>query len=194
MTAAAACIRDGGVLLYPTATVYGLGADPACEAALHRIHAIKGRDAGKPILVLTDTWNRMTDWIATRTPLHDCLMAADLPLTILFEATDTVPTLLHGTSPYIGIRRTRHPFCRAIIKAADRPLCSTSANPSGIPPANRFEGLAPALIDAVDCAVDAGEPLHGTPSTVVMVEGEDLKVLRAGAVSEDDLRKMVMKR
>lgn len=189
--AASACLHDGGVLLYPTETVYGLGADPAHEAALRRIHRIKGRDAGKPILVLTDTWARVADWMAARTPLHERLMAADLPLTLLFEATAQVPALLRGNSPYIGIRRTRHPFCRAVIEATACPLCSTSANRAGAPPPVHFDEVARDLLDAVDCAIDAGTPLQGTPSTVVAVENGRVKVLRPGAVSTAALQEIV---
>lgn len=190
---AATCIRSGGVIAYPTETVYGLGCDPSDEEAVARVRAIKGRDADRPMLALTDTWSRVESWLAGLTGAHRRLMqhAPPLPVTVVFDATEAAPNGLVSTEGGIGIRRTTDPFCLALIAAADTPLLSTSANRAGNPPAHRFADLDPEVITAVDLAVDAGHDLGGTPSTVVRIEDERLLVLREGAVGAARLQEIV---
>lgn len=190
---AAAVVRRGGVLVYPTETVYGIGCDPADPAAVARVRAIKGRDAGRPMLALTDAWDRVESWIEGRTDLHRRLMGHEppLPVTIVFEASNHAPPGLVSEAGTVGLRRTTDAFCRALVAAADTPVLSTSANRAGQPSAHRFAALDPAVLGAVDEAVDAGRPLGGTPSTVVRVEGGDLVVLREGAVEAGVLHRIV---
>ncbi len=197
---AAVLVRAGGVIVYPTETVYGLGCDPADARAVARARAIKGRDAARPMLALTDTWDRARPWIAGLTAAHRRLMqhAPPLPVTIVFDASEAAPpglvsasgTSVSGTSVSgtVGLRRTADPFCRALIAAADRPVLSTSANRAGHPAVSDFADLDAAILDAADFAVDAGHPLGGTPSTVVQIVDGRLVVLREGAVSSAALR------
>ncbi len=181
---AAEVVRSGGVLVYPTETVYGLGCDPHDVRAVARVRALKGRDAAQPLLALTDEWLRVARWIAGVTEVHHRLMGhtPSLPVTLVFEATADAPPALVSGDGRIGLRRTPDPFCRALIAAADTPILSTSANRAGHPPAHRFADLDPAVHGAVDYAADAGRDLGGTPSTVVGVEAGRLVVLREGAV------------
>lgn len=186
-------VRTGGVLVYPTETVYGLGCDPANEAAVARVRAIKGRDADRPMLALTDVWARVEPWIAALEEAHRRLMRHEppLPVTLVFEASDAAPPGLVSPEGGIGVRRTADAFCRALVAAAGTPVLSTSANLAGRPPAHRFADLDPAVLDAVDEAVDAGHDLGGTPSTVVRVETGALVVLREGAVDAATLHRIV---
>lgn len=190
---AAAVVRSGGVLVYPTETVYGIGCDPANAEAVARVRAIKGRDADKPMLAITDRWGRVAPWIVGLTDAHRTLMQHEppLPVTIVFDASGEAPPGLVSAEGGIGIRRTTDPFCRALVAAADTVVLSTSANRAGQPPAARFADLDPAVLDAVDEAVDAGRDLCGTPSTVVRVEDGKLIVLREGAVSTAELHQIV---
>lgn len=190
---AAAVVRAGGVIAYPTETVYGLGCDPADAAAVARIRAVKGRDADRPMLALTDRWGRAEPWLVGLTDAHRRLMAHEppLPVTIVFDASDAAPPPLVSPGGTVGVRRTTDPFCRALVVAAGTPVLSTSANRSGEPPPARFADLDPAVAAAVDLVADAGHELGGTPSTVVRVEGGRLVVLRAGAVGEAALRRIV---
>lgn len=190
---AAAVVRGGGVLVYPTETVYGIGCDPADEAAVARVRAVKGRDADKPMLAITDRWDRVKRWIEGVGEAHRRLMRHEppLPVTIVFEASDEAPPGLVSAEGGIGIRRTTDAFCRALVAAAGTPVLSTSANRAGRPSVHRFADLDPAVLDAVDEAIDAGHPLGGTPSTVVRVAGGELVVLREGAVEAAALRRVV---
>ena len=190
---AVAVVRSGGVLVYPTETVYGLGCDPADGDAVARVRAVKGRDADRPMLALTDTWGRVEAWIAGLEAAHRRLMRHEppLPVTLVFEASDAAPPALVSPQGGIGIRRTTDPFCRALVVAAGTPVLSTSANRAGQPPARRFADLDPAVLDAADEAIDAGRDLGGTPSTVVRVEDGRLVVLREGAVDAVTLHRIV---
>ncbi len=189
---AAEVIRSGGVIVYPTETVYGLGCDPADAEAVARIRAIKGRDADRPMLALTDTWDRVEAWLDGLTEVHRRLMQHEpLPVTVVFDASPEAPPGLVSAQGGIGIRRTTDPFCLALIVAADTPVLSTSANQAGQTPAHRFADLDPAVTNAADLAVDAGRGLGGTPSTVVRVEDGRLVVLREGAVEAARLQEIV---
>lgn len=190
---AAEVVRAGGLLVYPTETVYGIGCDPTCDGAVACVRAVKGRDAAKPMLALTDRWGRVTPWIADVTEAHRRLMQHDppLPVTIVFDASDAAPPGLVSPRGRIGIRRTSDAFCRALIAAAGVPLLSTSANRAGDPSVADFAALDPEVVGAVNLAVDAGRPLGGAPSTVVQIEGGGLVVLREGAVEAATLRGIV---
>jgi L-threonylcarbamoyladenylate synthase len=190
---AAGVVRGGGVLVYPTETVYGIGCDPADEAAVARVRAVKGRDADKPMLAITDRWDRVEPWIERGGEVHRALMRHEppLPVTIVFEASAGAPPGLVSAEGGIGIRRTTEAFCRALVAAAGTAVLSTSANRAGRPSVHRFADLDPAVLDAVDEAVDAGRPLGGTPSTVVRVADGELVVLREGAVEAAVLRRIV---
>ena len=189
---AAAVIRNGGVLVYPTETVYGIGCDPTRTDAVARVCAVKGRDADRPMLALTDRWGRVEMWIADLTVVHRRLMQRDdLPVTIVFDASEAAPAGLVSTEGGIGIRRTLSPFCRALVSAADVPVLSTSANRAGEPAVSNFARLAPEVVDAVDLAIDAGDVLGGIASTVVRVENGRLVVLREGAVAAATLHQIV---
>jgi L-threonylcarbamoyladenylate synthase len=190
---AAAVVRAGGVLVYPTETVYGIGCDPANTEAVARVRAVKGRDADKPMLAITDRWGRVAPWITGLTDVHRSLMqhAPPLPVTIVFDASDDAPPGLVSPQGGIGIRRTTDPFCRALVAAADTPVLSTSANRAGRSPVARFADLDAAVLDAVDEAIDAGHDLGGTPSTVVRVADGELVVLRKGAVDAATLHRIV---
>ena len=181
---AAATVASGGVLLYPTETVYGLGGDPEKEAVIERIRRLKGRDAGKPVLVLTDEWVRVEDWLSGVSATQRRLMTYEppLPVTLLFDAAPATPPWLVGPDGWVGVRRTSDPFCRAVIQTADCALLSTSANEAGGVAPHRFSDVTAMIREGVDCAVDAGQPLAGTPSTVVRFDGDDLVVVREGAV------------
>jgi L-threonylcarbamoyladenylate synthase len=193
---AAAAVQRGGVVLYPTETVYGLGCDPRIEPAVDRIRRLKGRDADKPMLAVTDRWGRVERWISDLTNAHRRLMqAADsvgqpLAVTLLFSPGPECPEGLIGPGGLVGIRRTSDAVCRALVAACGTAILSTSANPAGEPPPSTFDAVDASILAGVDAAVDAGRPLQGTPSTVVQVRGEEIVVLREGAVTAEQVREV----
>ena len=189
LIAAHRCIERGGVLLYPTATVYGIGGDARREDVALRIAVLKGRDRDKPMLLLTDQWDRVTNWFERVTEMHRYLMhhPGSAYLTILFEASESAPVMLRGGSPLIGVRRTAHPFCRALIERSGAPLISTSANRSGEPTARTVNEVPDDVRTGVDLLIDAGPSPSSEASTVVAVEDGRIRIVREGAVKKPDL-------
>ncbi len=189
----ATCIRAGGTLVYPTETVYGIGGDALDAGVMKCIRTLKGSDADKPMLVLTDEWARVSDWFAEVSDALERLMAhsAELPLTLLVRASEKTPEPLVGPEGMIGVRRTTDLFCRALIEATDTPLLSTSANVSGESSQALFEDLDAAILEGVDLAVDAGRPLTGVASTIVRVYGNGVQIVRVGAVDAQTIHEIV---
>ena len=179
--------------MYPTETVYGIGGDALDPGVMKCIRTLKGSDADKPMLVLTDEWARVSDWFAEVSDALRRLMAhsAELPLTLLVRGSEKTPEPLVGPEGMIGVRRTTDLFCRALIEATDTPLLSTSANVSGESSQALFEDLDPAILEGVDLAVDAGRPLTGVASTIVRVDGNGVQIVRVGAVDAQTIHKIV---
>ncbi len=187
------CICSGGIIVYPTETVYGIGGDALDEGVMERIRTLKGSHADKPMLVLTDEWARVADWFRGVPDALQRLMdyEIELPITLLVMASEKAPEVLVGPEGMIGVRRSSDSFCRALIEAAGTPLLSTSANVSGKPSQVFFEDLDPAICEGVDLAVDAGRTLTGVPSTVVRVADNSVRVVREGAVDAQMIHKIV---
>lgn len=186
------CIEVGGVLLYPTDTVYGLGGDADNDRVSEKVRLLKGTHPSKPLLVLTDAWERIGNWILKPEGLARQVMTIGErhPLTILFPASPNVPRGLIGTSKEVGIRLCRHPFCTELIRISGRLLSSTSANRTGEPVPRRFEEIDEHIRNGSNYAVDGGR-LDGTPSTIVRVVGDRYEVVREGSLSSDLLSRLL---
>jgi L-threonylcarbamoyladenylate synthase len=185
---AAAVLRAGGVVVYPTETFYGLGALASAGEALERLARAKLRPEGKPLpLVAADRAQvaavAILDAAAAR--LADRFWPG--PLTLVLPARAGVhPAIAAGTGT-VGIRIPGSEVARALAAAAGGALVSTSANLSGGPPLDRIAALDPALRARVDHVLDAGATRGGLPSTVVVLEGEAVRLVRAGAVALEDV-------
>lgn len=181
-------IVDGGVVLFPADGLYGLACDPANEEAIHRIHAIKGREAGKPSAVMYFSLEAMREIIESMTPIVRAVAAALLPgpVTLVIDNAERRYPLACGDDPSrLGLRYIDGPLSGIVT-----PVFQTSANLSGAEPSHRFSDIPEALVDAADVAIDGGE-LSGSPSTVIDVTeidgGGAWKVLREGGLSYEAL-------
>jgi L-threonylcarbamoyladenylate synthase len=182
------CVGDGGVALFPADTLYGLGCDPLNSVAVERIHAIKGRGEEKPSAVLFFSPLAMRELIATLdSPTRDAVGALlPGPVTLVVRNPEHRYRLACREDPErLGIRLIEGPL--AGVGCA---LFQTSANRSAEPAPGRFEDIEPAILDAVDLAIDGGE-LGDEPSTVLdltgLGAGEGWSLLRQGAMPEDEL-------
>lgn len=187
------CIQSGGVLLYPTETVYGLGGDARDANVANRIRVLKGSEGTKPMLVLIDEWFRVAEWIERTTLLVDRLLAGmpDLPITFLLPASVDAPMHLTGEDGLIGIRQTTDSFCRELVVRANTPLLSTSANKAGGVPPVEFEDVDSEIRRGVDVAVDARRTLQGVPSTIVRLDGKTIHVIRKGEVDVQTIHEIL---
>ncbi len=184
------CVLEGGVVLFPSDGLYGLGCDPLRAEAIARIHSIKGRDAGKPSAVLYFSALAMRELVAALGPLTREAVAALLPgpvTLVVANAEHRYPLACAEDPGRLGVRLIGGP-----LAGAATPLFQTSANRSGEPPPARFGEIPAELLDAVDLAIDGGE-LAGAPSTVIDVsgieEGRPATILREGGLpAEEALR------
>jgi L-threonylcarbamoyladenylate synthase len=189
MDAALVTLRRGGVVVYPTETLYGLGVDATNPSALHRLVTLKVRQAGKPISVLVSDAEMLNGIVVEIPKAAGRLMHAFWPgpLTIVLRARAEVSEVLTAGSGTIGVRISSHPQAAELVRRLGRPLTTPSANPAGARPPVSVEAARAYFGDQVDVYVDAGT-LPGEPaSTVVEMTGE-LRVVREGAIPESALR------
>jgi L-threonylcarbamoyladenylate synthase len=183
-------VSDGRVAIFPADTLYGLACDPLNGAAVERIHAIKGRDEGKPSAVLYFSPLAMRELVAGLGSRARDAVGALLPgpLTLVLANPERrYPLACRDDPERLGVRLIEGPLAGAMT-----PVFQTSANRSGEPPPTRFEEIDPSILNAVDLAIDAGE-LIGEPSTVVDVTELDASgrwtILREGAVRRADVKR-----
>ncbi|MBL0274727.1 MAG: threonylcarbamoyl-AMP synthase [Anaeromyxobacter sp.] len=181
---AAAALRAGAVIAYPTETFYGLGALAVDGAAVERLARAKGRPDGKPLPLLAADLAQV-EAVAVLSPLARRLAGACWPgpLTLVLPARPGLHPLLTGGGATVGVRVTGGEVAAALALAAGGALVSTSANLAGAPPAASPADLDPALVARLDLVLDCGPAPGGLPSTVVVVEGVRLRLLRPGAVA-----------
>jgi len=186
---AAGVIRNGGVIVFPTRCLYGLGADAFNPAAVERIFKIKQRPAEKPILILIDDPKRLERLVTHISDAARAIMERFWPgrVTLVFDAGAEVPDTLTAGTGKIGIRLAGHPVAAALARAIQGPITGTSANLSGQPGCHQIEDLQPGVAEHLDLILDAGSLKGGRGSTVVDVTGEIPRVLREGAVSEEEI-------
>jgi len=170
-------LERGGVVVYPTETVYGLGADALSERAVRRVFELKGRDFKKPISVAVSSFEMLESVAIVESAEVEEILNALLPgpVTVLLPRKAVLPEILTGGSPLVGVRMPEHEIALRLITAFGRPLTATSANLSGKKPPASFEDVE---IEA-DFKLNGGRCPYGEPSTVVC-----LSVSAFSAVSE----------
>jgi L-threonylcarbamoyladenylate synthase len=187
---AVAVLAAGGVVVFPTESVYGLGADATSPAAVERLVAVRGRDEGKPILVLASDPDMVTA-VAREVPVLAQRLAARLwpgGLTLVLPARAGLPPALTAGTGTIGVRVSAHATARELVRRLGAPVTAPSANPPGAPPAVTVEAARAYFGAAVGAYVDGGR-CDGVPSTVVAVEGERFTVLREGRIDAAAIRR-----
>jgi L-threonylcarbamoyladenylate synthase len=176
---AARILGAGGVVAYPTEAVFGLGCDPGCEAALHRILAIKGRPARSGFILIASEPAQLEGWIApTRAEQRRLGSAARVPVTWVVTAGPRVGALLSGGRPTVAVRITAHPLAAALCATAARPLVSTSANRHGRPPARTALEVRRRLGREVDLVLPGATGGRARPTEIR--EARTGRVLRSG--------------
>ncbi len=180
-------LRRGELIVYPTETLYALGADAASPVALERLFAAKAREAGKPVaLIAADA--AMAFAIARDIPAAARRLAKVFwpgPLTLVMPAEAGLPAPLLGPGGGVGIRVSSHPIARALARRLGRPITATSANVAGQPPPTTLAQARAAFGRKVKVYLEGGVLSASPPSTVVAFDRRQrLKVLRAGAIPQ----------
>lgn len=190
---AARIIKDGGVVVFPTRSLYGLGADALNVKAVIRVFRIKRRPGSKPILVLIKNKNEM-DRLVENIPRMASVIMENFwsgRVSIVFKAKKGLSADLTAGTGKIGIRLPGHNVASALVNAAEGPITGTSANLSGSAGCFQIDNLDTRIADRVDLILDAGPLRGGTGSTIVDATGDTPLILREGEISKEDIEKVI---
>ena len=190
---AAACLRDGGLVAFPTETVYGLGAHALDRTAVRRLFEAKGRPSNDPLIVHVagiDDLRRL----ATEVPANAVALAERFwpgPLTLVLRRAASVPLEVTASLDTVAIRVPAHPVAHALLVASQLPVAAPSANLFSRPSPTTASHVLADLEGRIDIVLDAGPTDVGVESTVVDLTGDSPTVLRPGAVSLEDLQDVI---
>ncbi|QEL13360.1 L-threonylcarbamoyladenylate synthase [Limnoglobus roseus] len=189
---AAAVLRTGGLVAFPTETVYGLGANALDEAAVQGIFAAKGRPATNPVIVHVADPEQVSrvaaDWPEVAAKLAAAFWPG--PLTLVLPKRPDVPAVVTAGGPTVAVRCPNHAVARALIRAADVPVAAPSANRSTELSPTRADHVAKSLNGRIDAILDGGPCPGGIESTVVDVTA-GVRILRPGLISAPMLEAVV---
>jgi len=186
---AAQIILQGGIIAFPTESFYGLAADALNEAALKKIFRVKGREEGKPILLLIADQSWLKGLVQEISPLAERLMEKFWPgpLSLVFHASPQLSPLLTADTGKIGIRLSPHPVTQAFVQAVGRAITATSANLSGQPGTLTAREVYQSLGERLDAVLDGGKTAGGPGSTVLDVSDPSPRIIREGMISRNEL-------
>jgi L-threonylcarbamoyladenylate synthase len=183
-----AALEAGELVVYPTETFYALGADPLSSAAMERLFDAKGREAGKLVgLIASDT--AMAFSVASEVPELARRLAEAFwpgPLTLVLPARAGLSAGIAGHDG-VAVRVSPHPLARALAAGLGRPITATSANLSGSQPATTIAEARAAFGEKVKVYLEGGRLTGSAPSTVIAIAGEAWRMIRAGAISADQI-------
>ncbi len=183
---AAAVLKSGGVVAFPTETVYGLGADALLPEGARRIYEAKGRPSDNPLIVHIAAWDALEKITETIPPKARTLADAFWPgpLTMILPKSAAVPYETTGGLETVAVRMPSHPVARALILASGGAIAAPSANTSGRPSPTLAEHVAADLDGRIPLILDGGPVGIGIESTIVDLTGETPQILRPGYVTE----------
>jgi L-threonylcarbamoyladenylate synthase len=190
---AAALLRAGGLVAFPTETVYGLGANALDPAAVYRIFEAKGRPPANPLIVHVEGETMLRQVVATWPPAAAALAARFWPgpLTLVLPKTPAVPDDVTSGGPTVAVRVPAHPVALGLIRAAGVPLAAPSANRSSQLSPTRAEHVLAGLNGRIDLILDGGPTASGIESTVLSLAGEQPVLLRPGPIAVPELERVV---
>jgi L-threonylcarbamoyladenylate synthase len=174
-------LQQGGVILYPTVTVWGLGCDATNAAAVNKIFSIKRRPETKSLIVLLADERDVLQYVAAPDlQIFDYLDTVSKPTTVVYQNVIGLAENLLAADGSAGIRIVKESFCKHLIKRFRKPIVSTSANISGEPAASNFLSVSPAIKDAVDYIVEyrQDDEQPASPSAVVKWNKGKVEVIR----------------
>lgn len=176
-------IKRGGLVIIPTDTVYGIIGDATNEDTIRRVFEIKKRDFNKPLLMLVNSVDMLENYVSNVSDLEYKIIDEYWPgpLTIVFKKNDNVSDLLTARKDTIGVRYPNNKMLLDIISKVGRPLLSTSVNISGNPNITDVKNIEDEIANSVDFIMDGGV-CNNLPSTIVECKGNDVVVLRNGAI------------
>ncbi|HET8885323.1 MAG TPA: L-threonylcarbamoyladenylate synthase [Salinimicrobium sp.] len=173
-----AVLKKGGIILYPTDTVWGIGCDATNADAVDKVYALKKRSEAKALICLVNDFKMLNQYIEEVPEVaYDILKYANSPTTIIYDNPIRIADNLVGEDDTLGIRVTKDLFCNDLIRKLKKPLVSTSANISGKPAPNSFAEISREILKGVDYVVNLRQLNKKTPKPSAIIKlGKDGKV------------------
>lgn len=163
-------LRAGGIILYPTDTIWGVGCDATNEEAVARVNELKGRTDDKHLIVLLDAESKLASYVRDIPDVaYELIDVTEKPLTIIYSGAKNLASNLIAEDGTVGIRIVNHTFCNQLLARFRKPIVSTSANFSGASSPKSFYDIDSQLLDSVDYVVQYGqeEQSDGKSSTII---------------------------
>ena len=170
-------VKAGGIILYPTDTIWGIGCDATNEESVQKVMALKGRSASKSLIVLVDNDTKLASYVREIPDVaYDLIEYAENPLTIVYSNAKNLAPGVINEDGSVGIRVVKHAFCQQLIQRFRLPIVSTSANISGEPAPKNFSEVSQEIIDGVDYVVNLEQEVseEKTPSTIMKLSPDGL--------------------
>ena len=188
-------IRNGGLVAFPTETVYGLGANALDENAVKSIYKAKGRPSDNPLIVHVAEKSDIAPLVKEITPRAQALIDAffPAPLTIILKKSDIVPDVTSGGLDTVAVRMPENETARKLIKASGVPIAAPSANTSGLPSPTKAEYVIDDMSGKIDAIIDGGDCEYGVESTVITLATDVPTILRPGAITKEMLEEVIGK-
>ena len=174
-------LKNGGIILYPTDTIWGIGCDATNEVAVKRVYELKHREDSKAMLVLLDDVGKLASYVEVPDVAYELLEVNDKPMTIIYPNAKNLAKNLIAQDQTIGIRITSETFTKALLYRFRKPIVSTSANISGEPSPRCFAEISEVVKAAVDYVVDfrQEETTNPAPSSIVKLGvGGEIQIIR----------------
>ena len=186
---AAEYIKQGKLVLFPTETVYGIGANGLDAPAVKNIFIAKGRKQDNPLILHVSSIDMVERIAKDINDIEYELMKKFFPgpLTIILKRKDIVPNIVTGNLDTVGIRMPSNEIAHDLIELSNTPIAAPSANISGKPSGTNIEDIFNELSDRVDYIIDAGQTDIGVESTVIRVIENNIHILRPGKITKEDL-------
>jgi L-threonylcarbamoyladenylate synthase len=190
---AAAILRAGGLVAFPTETVYGLGANALDEKAVQAIYRAKGRPSDNPLIVHISETDALQQLVSSIPGVAPALMRAFWPgpLTLVFPKSDRIPPVITAGLDTVAVRMPSHPIALELIRKAGVPVAAPSANSSGRPSPTLAKHVIEDLSGKVDAIIDGGNAMVGLESTVLDITSDPPVILRPGGVTLERLRELL---
>jgi sua5/yciO/yrdC/ywlC family protein len=173
-------LKSGGIILYPTDTIWGIGCDATDDEAVMKIFKLKNRDQNKPLIILVESEKRLQDLVKVPAVAWDIMDLSEKPITIVYDAPKGISKNLLAEDGSIGIRLVKDEFCKILISKLNKPIVSTSANFSGEKSPKSFADISQKLINKVDAvAEDQNRVSKWEASSIIRVWSDGrIKVIR----------------
>lgn len=173
-------LNNGGIILYPTDTIWGIGCDATNEKAINKIYSLKQREETKSMLILVDSIEMLQNYVEEIPDIAlKLIKSINKPLTIIYSGPKNLAQNLIASDNSIGIRITKDKICKEMINNFGKPIVSTSANISGEESPKKYEDINSTIINTVDYILKREKEIPSSPSTIIkVINNSNFRILR----------------